>query len=135
MAAIAPITVDDGQATPVSHVFNPIQVSPATYRENGVAGTPNVGENEVILTLKGQSQTINKVVVTLRVPILETLAGSTPGGYEAPPKVAYYLQANLEFLLPVRSTSEQRKNLRVLAKNLLTNTQVLSAVDTLEKPY
>lgn len=135
MAAIAPITINDGKATPVAHVFNPIQSSPPTYHENGNAAVPIVGENEILISLKKGNGTIQKAVVTLRVPVLEVQSGSSYAGYEAPPKVAYYMQANIEFFLPNRSTPAQRKDLRVLAANLLANAQVVSLVDSLETPY
>ena len=90
MAAIAPITILDGKATPVSHIFNPIQTNPPVYHENGNPVIPLVGENEITLALKKSNGAISKAVVTLRVPVLEVQSGSSYAGYEAPPKVAYY---------------------------------------------
>lgn len=136
MAAIAPIVVNDGQATPVAHTFNPITTNPPIYRENGNDATPVVGENEVALSLKGNgSGPVRKAVVTLRVPVLETPSGASSEGYSAPPKVAYFLQANLELLLPIRSTAAQRKDLRTMCANLLRDAQVIALVEKLENPY
>lgn len=139
MAAIAPITINDGQATPVAHVYNPIQVGdPATYNRNGDAAVPVVGEEQLALALRtgnNASDAVNRARITLRVPVLETPSGGTPSGYVAPPRVAFYLMANVELFLPNRSTAAQRKDLRVLVSNLLLNSQVVSLVDTLEKPY
>lgn len=135
MAAIAPITILDGKATPVSHIFNPIQTNPPVYHENGNPVIPLVGENEITLALKKSNGAISKAVVTLRVPVLEVQSGSSYAGYEAPPKVAYYMQANIEFFLPSRSTPAQRKDLRVLSANLCNNAQVAAMVDALESSY
>lgn len=135
MSAIAPITINDGKATPVAHTFNPIATVPPTYHENGDADVPVIGENEILISLKKGNGTIQKAVLTLRVPVLEVQSGSSYAGYEAPPKVAYYLQANVEFFLPNRSTPAQRKDLRVLTANLLANAQVIAAVEALEVPY
>lgn len=139
MAAIAPITVKDGASTPVDHSFNPIMVDPATFRNNANNATPTVGQEEVSLTLKqgsnNVSEAINRATVTLRIPVLETPAGGSAAGYVAPPKVAYYLQVKVEALLPNRSTAAQRKDLRVMMSNLLLNSQVVSLIDTIEKPY
>lgn len=136
MSAIASITIDDGQATPVSHTFNPIMSSPATYRENGNASVPLVGQSDIQLSLvDGKNGPVNRAKLTLRIPVLETTTGSSYAGYEAPPKIAYYMQANLTVLLPNRSTGSQRKDLRVLLKNLLSDAQVVSLIDNLEKPY
>jgi hypothetical protein len=135
MPAIAAIVINDGQATPVAHTFNPTQTVPPTYRENGDSAVPTIGEPEIILTLKKGSGAVQKAVATLRVPVLETTTGSSYSGYEAPPKVAYYMQANIELFLPNRSTGAQRKDLRVLASNLLQNAQLTSLVEKLEQPY
>jgi hypothetical protein len=80
-------------------------------------------------------EAVNRAKVTLRVPVLETPAGGTASGYVAPPKVAFFMQATVEILLPNRSTAVQRKDLRVMLSNLLKDAQVVSLVDTLEKPY
>lgn len=136
MAAIAPITIDDGQATPVAHTYNPISSDPAHFRENGDSSVPAVGEPEVWLSLKRSTQgsAINRAKITLRIPSLE-VPGTAASGYEAAPAVAYFQQASVEFLLPERTTGDQRKNLRVLLTNLLSNAQITALVDSLETSY
>lgn len=139
MAAIAPIAIQDGQGTPVTHTYNPVQTAdPATYLRNGDTSVPVVGFEQIMLSLKNganTSEAINRAKITLRIPVLETPDGGTPSGYVAPPKVAYYLQANIEFLSPNRSTAVQRKDLRVLAMDLLTDSQVISLIESMERPY
>lgn len=137
MAAIAAITIADGQATPVNHTFNPVSTEPANFRENGSASVPVVGQPSIVVdTSLNPSQTgVSKAKVTLVIPVLETASGSTVGGFTPAPAVAYYLTAKLEMLLPSRSTSAQRKDLRVMLKNLLLDNQVVQAVDNLEKPF
>lgn len=140
MAAIAPIAVNDGQGTPVTHTFNPIQsVDPATYSRNGDTAVPVVGQEQILLSLKSadkaSSDAVNRAKITLRVPVLETPSGGSSSGYVAPPRVAYYLQVNVEALLPNRCTAAQRKDIRVMMANLLANAQVVSLIDTLERPY
>lgn len=139
MPAIASISINDGQTTPVSHTYNPVQtIDPATYVRNGDAAVPIVGWEQVTLSLhqgKNVSEAINRAKISLRIPVLEVPDGGTPSGYTAPPKVAYYLQANVDLLLPNRSVLSQRKDLRVLLSNLLLNSQVVAMIDSLEKPY
>lgn len=139
MSAIAPIAIDDGQGTPVTHTYNPIQaVDPATYSRNGDTSVPVIGQEGIMLSLKmgaNTSEAVNRAKVTLRVPVLETPDGGSSSGYVAPPRVAYYLQATVDVFLPNRSTAAQRKDLRVLLSNLLLNSQVVSLVDTMERPY
>lgn len=138
MAAIAPIAIQDGASTPVTHTFNPIKMEPATYKRNGDTAVPPVGQEELVLSLSGggvSSEAVNRAKLSLRIPVLETPAGGTGSGYVAPPKVAFYLQANVEFLLPNRSVGQQRKDLRKLVQNALNDAQVVALIETLEKPY
>lgn len=138
MAAIAPISVNDGQATPVSHVFNPVGMEPATYKRNSDTSVPVIGQEELVLDLKQTnkaSEGVAKARVSLAIPVLESPSGGTGSGYVAPPKVAFILRSVTEYFLPNRSTGAQRKDLRVLTGNLQANSQVVSMVDTLEKPY
>lgn len=138
MAAIAPIAIQDGASTPVTHTYNPIKMEPATYKRNGDTSVPPVGQEELVLSLNGggvSSEAVNRAKLSLRIPVLETPAGGTGSGYVAPPKVAYYLQANVEFLLPNRSVGQQRKDLRKLVQSALDDAQVIALIETLEKPY
>lgn len=137
MAAIATISIND--SVPGAHAFNPIQsVEPATYARNGIVGVPVIGEEQIFLSLKNGARTseaVNRVKVTLRIPVLETPEGGTPSGYVASPRVAYHMMVNAEFVLPNRSTALQRTDLRVMLSNLLLNTQVVKLIDDLERPY
>lgn len=138
MPAIAAITINDGQATPVAHTFNPIETDLPKYRENGNSAVPVAGQSEILMSLREAQNNvdgINKAVISLKLPVLETVSGSTIGGYTPGPKVAYYMTAKLECLLPNRSTAAQRKDLRVMLANLLANAQLISMVESLEKPY
>lgn len=137
MAAIAAITVLDGKTTPASHVFNPIETNPALYRENGDSSIPSEGQNDMVLALRPAQGVsgINKVQITLRIPVLETVSGSTIGGYTPSPEIAYHMQVKVELLLPARTTGAQRKDARVLIANILGNAQVISLIESLEKPY
>lgn len=136
MPSIGSITINDGQATPVSHVFNPLQTAPALFRENG-AGLPQIGEPEIVASSKAArgADAVNRVKLTLRLPYLEETSGATSGGYVAPPKLAYHEQVTIEFLMPVRSNADQRKDLRVMAANLLADSQIIAMVDDLSSLY
>lgn len=137
MSAIASIAIDDGQSTPVTHTFNPTSTNPPIYQEDGNAAVPVIGQSGIQLSLKRVQggDAINRAKITLRIPVLETTSGSSYAGYEAPPAVAYYLQANVEVMLPNRSTGDQRKDLRVMVANLLADSQIVDLVDNLRIPY
>lgn len=139
MAAIAPIALVDGQGTPVTHTYNPVMTGEkAMYKRNGDSAVPVVGFESLELGLKDantSSDAVNRVKITLRIPVLETPTGGTPSGYVAPPRVAFTLMCNVEFILPNRSTAAQRKDMRILTSNALLNTQVAAVIEALERPY
>jgi len=138
MAAIAPISVLDGKATPASHVFNPVRVDPATYRNNSDIGVPALAQESLVLSLSdatASSDGVQRAKVSLAIPVLEVPNGGTGLGYVAPPKVAFILRYNGEYILPNRATGAQKKDLRVLAMNTGANAQVVAMIELGEKPY
>lgn len=134
MALIAPIVINDGAATPVAHTFNPVSVNPAQYRE-ALANVPTVGQGMIGIKIGASNGAVQRVTLTLALPALEVPAGGTTAGYVAAPKAAYTNTVKAEFILPIRGTAAQRKDLRVLLLNLLANAQVIDAVDNMNVPY
>jgi hypothetical protein len=137
MAQIASISINDGQSTPVAHVFNPIMSVPPTYRRNGVSGQAAVA-NERLLIQTVLSKTVNgvnRLQMELVVPVVEVPAGGSSSGYVAPPAIAHEMRVKVEFFYHQRSVKEGRKDVRTLLINLLQNAQVVAANDDLEQPY
>lgn len=138
MAAIAPISVLDGKATPVAHVYNPVRVDPATYRNNSDTSVPALAQESLVLSLSdatSSSDGVQRAKVSLAIPVLEVPNGGTGSGYVAPPKVAFILRYNGEYILPNRATGAQKKDLRVLSMNTCANAQVIAMIEVGEKPY
>lgn len=136
MPQIAAVSINDGQATPVAHVFNPVQTTPPLWKRNG-ASVPVVGmEGLTIITkLTKENNGINKIDVELTIPVMEQTSGGTSTGYVAPPGVAHIERFKGTFFLHQRSDKAGRKDLRVMAGNLLLNAVMAAAVDDLEQPY
>lgn len=137
MAAIAPISILDGQATAVTHAFNPIASVPPTYRRNGVAGQALIAQERLLIKVVPAKTPsgVNRVQIQMVIPVSEVPAGGASSGYTAPPAVAHELTVKVEFMLHQRSDLAGRKDLRVLLSNLLKDAAVVSAVDSLEQPY
>lgn len=136
MASNANITINDGESTPVARTFGPdsIEAGVATYKDRSI-GVPGGYGMITMSRPKAPSDLVNgsyKCVVQLMLPKLETASGSTTSGFEPAPRVAYNCVARTEFWLPVRSTEQDRKNLRVLLKNLIDNATIVAAVEDLE---
>jgi hypothetical protein len=134
MSAIAPITVNDGQATPAAHTFNPVTSAPPVYRE-AQAGLPINGQGLLNIIVSPAQKGLQKVRIVLSAPALETATAANAQGYTAAPKVAYTNKVDATFILPERGTSAQRKDLRKLFLNLLDNAQVVDTIDNLQQPY
>lgn len=139
MSAIANVVINDGQATPVSHTFAPV-----TIDAQGVAkwadrsGGISVGFPTLSYSLKNPTGNSKSYKLTAKVmlPVLEQTSPSTATGIQPAPTVAYNLLANIEMVLPERSTAQDRKNLLAYVKNYLANATVITAgVENYEAVY
>ena len=136
MSAIANIAIQDGQGTPVTHTFYPIQTGPTTKLRENLTALPTLGQGvvSVVTRLDGKAG-LNRVRVVLELPALEAETGANSSGYTAAPKVAYMNKATVEFILPSRGTAAQRKDLRTLLSNLVKDAVVSDSIDNLNQPY
>jgi|SwirhirootsSR1_FD_contig_21_3505039_length_1336_multi_4_in_0_out_0_2 hypothetical protein len=129
MAAIAPITINDGQATPVAVTFNPENQTPGAFtfvdRTSGVA----IGFRRISISNKFAQggALVNRAKFAVEYPVTSTVNGIT--------SQAYVLRANVDVILPVASTDAERKNLFAFLSNGLANTLVRGAVRDLDPLY
>lgn len=143
MAALSDITAINGDATPVSYTFTPLgpdakgvqwfeQTTP-TPANGQAAARLSCSIKRAVRNGSRQSLTgIAKVEFGIYLPVMETMA-SNDAGITPPPTVAYECAARVVYFLPERSTMAERKNLRVLAANLIaTNVSVRNIVDQLQ---
>lgn len=143
MPQAAAIVINDGAATPVAHTFTPLgrdadgvfwweQTNPTPANK---LGAKRIGYKQTReLAAKSQLTASSKASYTLWVPTLETL-GNNSAGITPPATVAYREVARVEFTLAERSTTQERKDTRVLALNLLGHAMAVSNVDQLEPTY
>lgn len=146
MPALASLVINDGAATPVAHTFNP-----SGPDKNGVnyfydrSGGIAIGFPSVSLDLKeppvapaGTSSKSNRVYrasVKVTMPVLEVTSASTGTGIQPAPTKGYDLVFKGEFIIPERSTLQNRKDILAYAKNALAHTFVTSLVNDLESIY
>lgn len=138
MAAIAVLTLNDGATTPVAHTFNPApdlnsNLPKWVDRSGGIA----MGYPTVTMSIRNPTKEsrVYRVNIRLWTPIMETVSASTASGIPPAPVVSYTLLSNMEFVLPERSTLQQRKDILAYAKNMLANAVVTSAVQDFEPVY
>lgn len=135
------IVLADAQGTPVNHTFVPIGRD-----KNGVfwfedqSQTNAIGYWRISVELKKPPVAIakqssegrsNRALIQLMEPILETMSNSTVSGIEPAPTVSYVPRSFAEFVLPERSSLQNRKDIRKMMANLLAEAQVVSVVETL----
>lgn len=137
MSAIAAIVINDGQATPVAHTFNPVTAAPDQFYRESQSGLALIGQGRITISekLSTTADGLSKVRVKLELPALETITAQNSQGYTAAPKVGYTNTVSVDFFLPNRGTAAQRKDLRVLIGNLLANAQVVDLIENLNTPY
>lgn len=144
MTAVTSIVLADAQVTPVNHTFIPLgpDALGAWWYEDQSAVTP-VGYWRVSIQLvraknpaKGESANdrIARVKVSLHEPVLETMSNNSAGIVPAP-IVAFIPRTLIEFILPERSSLQNRKDLRKMAALLLADAQVIAMVETLQGVY
>lgn len=117
MPAFNPVDLKDHQATPVVHTFKPL-----TKELGGLfvwSESDGVPLNSNRLTaLRKESEKQIKPSVRIQVPKVQT---ETVNGISRP-VVVYTDYVNIEFSFSKASSLEDRKELRALARNILTDT-------------
>lgn len=136
MAAVADITLADGQASPVNHTFNPVKVTSdlVIYADkvSGVmAGFPTISLGNRLPTGKNGNY---KASGRIRLPVLET-AATAASGFTPGPTVAYSLNLNVDGVIPERATLAERKDLYAYGKNLLAHAVFGSLMKDMDLPY
>lgn len=138
MSAIASLTLADGQGTPVNHTFAPVGIDANLVakwvdRSGGIA----LGFPQVSFSLREPSKTSRNYRLTAKVilPVLEVTSPSTSTGIQPAPTLAYSLLANVDIVLPERSTAAQRADLLAYMKNYLANAVITNAINSFEAVY
>lgn len=127
MASFKNLTLNDGAATPVAHIFatksNDNQVS---VYEDRVGGVPiGYAKNIIRISETTEQRTIKVDIV---VPILEAVSGSNASGFTPAAKVAYQNIGKLEFRVSARSTTQQRKDIVAFVQNMAADALLSSLV-------
>lgn len=136
MGNITTLALNDGQATPVSHDFEPTRVGEvlAQYHDkvDGImAGYPSISLGNRLPT---QANGNYKVTLRVRIPVLET-AATAASGFTPGPTVAYTISANVDFVIPGRATEAERKDILAYTKNLLAHSVVADSVESMDNPF
>lgn len=132
MTLFADLTINDGKATPVAHIFKvKLNDNMVSLWEDRVGGVP-VGYGIVKMTTK-DTATVRKVEIAIAIPTLEAVSGANPAGFTPAPKVGYTHRANIEFILPQRGSVAERVDILAYAKNFLALAMSTAVITTGEE--
>lgn len=145
MSAVANIVLQDAQATPVSHTFIPLgpDANNVWWFEDQSAASP-IGYNRISLQLvrpgnpsagEDSAKRVFRVKIGLHTPTLEVISNSTVSGIIPAPTISYINRFNAEFIIPERSTLQNRKDARKYAQFLMADTQVVAMVESLQSVF
>lgn len=144
MSAVANITLNDAQATPVLHTFIPLGPD-----KNGVwwwedqTGNSSISYNRISMQLvrpspasagQNSDSRVNRVKIGIHTPKVEAL-GVSDSGYTPSPTIAYTPRFTAEFIMSERALLQDRKDLRKYADFLLAETQLTAMVEVLQNVY
>jgi hypothetical protein len=127
---VANVLMDGIAKTNNANVAADITFNPAGMSPNGVAKWVDRSSGIALgypwITMQVRAPTkesrVYKVSLKVGVPRMAATSTSTNTGIEPSPQKAYELQAHLDFLLPERSTRNERSKLLAIIQSLFVNT-------------
>lgn len=135
------IVLADAAGTPVNHTFVPVgrdKNGVNWFEDQSAANAIGFWKISAELVRPTAAQagmsSANRTVrakIGLHEPILETLSNSTVSGILPAPTVSYIPRSFTEFVMPERSSSLDRKNLRKMKMNLLAEAQMIALIENL----
>nr|UUW21315.1 MAG: hypothetical protein [Sanya fiers-like virus 21] len=143
--ALANIVLADAQATPVNHTFVPIGTDKdgvIWFEDQSQANA--IGFWRISYQLKrpapaqagaSSAKRTFRAVIGLHEPTLETVSNNTVSGIAPAPTIAYTARSFTEYVMPERSSLQNRKDLRKMTYNLQNESQLVALVETLITPY
>lgn len=127
MPQAANIVLMDGETTPVAHIFVPSKVSDNISTFFG-PGLTLAGREQLVITRREPTATVaGKVNFKLVEPTEVTINGVT--------SVVSQELMSLDFVLSPTAVKQKRKNIRVMASNLLVSATAAAVVDDFDGIY
>lgn len=142
MAALAAVVATDGETNPVSHTFTPLgpdQDGVQWFEQTSPAPANALAAKRFSVQIKraipGKQQNgIARLTLRMWYPVMETLSTSD-SGITPPPTIAYQLYAEARYVVPERSTEQERKNLRTLLVSFGGQTIISDVLQKLQPMY
>lgn len=126
MASNTTISINDGAASPLAHVFSPQLIKNGDLALYQNLAESMVGGRETVTVGYSHADKVRRVTTQLRLPRVQT---ETVNGLSVR-SVADFGMYNGVFLIPNGWLAAEAKNLRVLASNLMLNAIVTSLIES-----
>lgn len=129
MPAIGNISINDGKATPVAHVFSPTDSSGGKAElHNRAPALIAAWESLKVAVLRALGKTAShQVSIDLELPTYATVEGVDT--------VVRTQKFRGTFYLSQQGSAAERKDLRVLVMNALANASIVAAIENVEPIY
>jgi len=113
MPALASLTVNDGETTPLAHTFVPVAVDNGIARLKNSDGTP-IGDEIITISLRETPQKYKgRLVLTVPTMVTETINGVSV------PRVDRSIIVDVNVACDKTSSTQERDNALAMAGNLL----------------
>lgn len=131
MSAIAQMTIADGAATPVNHVFAPVASVPPSWEDTDAVKPYKAAQYRITQLTKRNTSTkgLTRVKFTVELPTMGN-------GVSLPASEVDYTHTFIgELICPNRGLKQERKDARTLVRNLLADPQFIDIIDELRSAY
>lgn len=124
-----PLTIDNGDATPVAKTFSPEKISPdaAVFVERSALSSAGYKRIGIGFSPANGGRKTNRVNIEVSTPILANIGGVN--------SVAYTGLFKGYFVIPDQMTSEERADLAAFVANALDNAQIRAVIKDLDPLY
>lgn len=131
------LTLTDAASTPVNRSYPLKQSSPAlsVWKDYATNGNTSAGAGVATLSLKENPSTRTvRLSGKLTLPTMETVSGETSLGFAAVPTVAFECLGSFDLVFPSRASLQNRKDLKAMFIDLLSDAVVTAAVENFVHP-
>lgn len=130
------LTLTDAAGTPVnrSYPLNSFTPDLAIWKDYSTNGGYPIGAGVASLSLKENSNGTMRLAGKLVLPTLETVAGDDASGFTPAPTKAFECIGSFDLVFPSRSSLQNRKDLKAMLADLLSDAVVTQAVENFVRP-
>lgn len=129
MPAIAALSINDGQTTPVAHTFNPVTTNGSEAKWADRSPSIPAGFRTISHEVQGPagSRTVNRITMGFYIPVVATINGVD--------QVVRYNSAQVILNIAPDAVLQDRKDLLAYVANSLDNASIKASVENVEPFY